>query len=53
MSGESLTEYFTKSFLARKEKPAITFIRNGRPETEISYLELAQNANRMANTFVE
>jgi malonyl-CoA/methylmalonyl-CoA synthetase len=52
MCGEFLSECFTKSFLTRKEKPAITFLRDGRTETEISYLELEQDANRMANTFL-
>ena len=49
MSIESLTEYFTNSFLARKEKPAITFFRDGQVETEISYFELERDACRMAN----
>ena len=52
MGGASLGDCFTASFLARKDKPAITFLRNGRVETEISYLELERDANRMANTFV-
>ena len=52
MRMESLTECFTESFLARKDMPAITFLRNGRVETQISYLELERDANRMANTFV-
>ena len=52
MNNMSLTECFTNSFLARKEKPAITFLRDGRIETQISYLELEQDTNRMANTFL-
>jgi malonyl-CoA/methylmalonyl-CoA synthetase len=51
MCGEFLSECFVKSFLTREEKPAITFLRNGQVETLISYLELEQDANRMANTF--
>jgi malonyl-CoA/methylmalonyl-CoA synthetase len=51
MGGTSLGDCFTESFLARKEKPAITFLRDGRVETQISYLELERDANRMANTF--
>ncbi len=50
MCGDSLSKYFTKSFLTCKDMPAITFLRNGRAETEISYLELERDANRMANT---
>jgi len=53
MFGESLSECFTNSFLARKGKPAITFLRDGRTETKISYLELERDANRMANSFLE
>ncbi len=53
MGGTSLGDCFTESFLARKEKPAITFLRDGRIETQISYLELERDANRMANSFLE
>ena len=53
MNDISLTECFTESFLAREDSPAITFLRDGRSETGISYLELERDACRMANTFVE
>jgi len=53
MGKDSLTECFTDSFLARKEKTAITFLRGGRAETEISYLEVERDANRMANALLE
>ena len=53
MRDELLAESFTKSFLARGEKPAITFLRDGRVETEISCLELERDACRMANTLRE
>ena len=53
MSLDSLTEKFTKSFLARQDAPAITFLRNGRVETQLSYLELNRDASRMANVFKE
>ena len=49
----SLTESFTNSFLAHKDSPAITFIRDSRVETEISYFELERDACRMANGFRE
>ncbi|NNL76578.1 MAG: AMP-binding protein, partial [Desulfobacterales bacterium] len=52
MNKVSLTDCFSKSFLARKEKPAITFLRDGQKETEISYLELERDTNRMANIFL-
>ena len=51
MSCESFGEIFTESFLARKEKPAITFLRDGRIETDISYRELERDKNRMATVF--
>lgn len=51
MSRESLGDCFSESFLARKEKPAVTFLRGGRVETEISYFELERDKNRMANVF--
>ena len=53
MSEISLTECFTNSFLARKDSPAISFLRDGRTETEISYLELERDSCRMANTFLQ
>ncbi|CAB1060472.1 Long-chain-fatty-acid--CoA ligase (EC [Olavius sp. associated proteobacterium Delta 1] len=51
MTGESLGDCFSETFLAREEKPAMTFLRDGRVETEISYLELERDKNRMANVF--
>ena len=51
MSGESLGDCFAKTFLARKEKPAVTYLRDGRVETNISYLELERDTSRMATVF--
>jgi malonyl-CoA/methylmalonyl-CoA synthetase len=51
MSGESLGDCFSKTFLACKEKPAITFLRDGSVETQISYFELNQDTNRMSTVF--
>ena len=53
MSVESLGICFTKTFLACKKKPAITFLRDGKLETEISYLELHRDTNRLANAFLD
>jgi malonyl-CoA/methylmalonyl-CoA synthetase len=53
MNKPSLTDVFTNSFLTRLEEPAITFLRGSLTETEISYLELERDANRMANTFLK
>jgi malonyl-CoA/methylmalonyl-CoA synthetase len=52
MSGQSFSDVFTESCLTYKEKPAITFLRDGKVETEISYFELNQDTNRMANIFL-
>jgi malonyl-CoA/methylmalonyl-CoA synthetase len=52
MSGESFSDGFIKSFIFHENKSAITFLRDGRIETEISYLELHQDINRMANVFL-
>ena len=52
MGGESLGDFFTATFRMHKDKPAITFLRDGKVETEISYLELHQDTNRMANIFL-
>ena len=51
MMNESFGEILAESFLARKEKPAMTFLRDGRVETELSYLELERDKKRMANVF--
>ncbi|UCF72686.1 MAG: AMP-binding protein [Deltaproteobacteria bacterium] len=50
---ESLRDCFMDSSLIRGEKKAITFLREGMIETEISYRELNQDSNRMANTFLD
>jgi len=49
MGGESLGDCFKESFLKQGKKKAITFLREGQIETEISYLQLHQDSNRMAH----
>ena len=51
MFEESLGDLFRKSFLTHKKNNAITFLRNGKVETEISYIELDRHTNRMAHGF--
>ena len=51
MVSDSLGECFSENFSARKDKPALTFLRDGRVETELSYLELERDKNRMAHVF--
>jgi len=53
MGSESLRDRFLDSFLARGEKTAISFLRGGMVETELSYGDLNRDSNRMANTFLD
>jgi len=50
MNDKSLRDSFLNAFSTRGGKKAISFFRNGVVETEITYLELDQDSNRMANT---
>jgi malonyl-CoA/methylmalonyl-CoA synthetase len=52
MRVKPLGDCFAEAFLSQKKRPAITFFRDGKIETEISYLQLHQDTNRMANTFL-
>jgi malonyl-CoA/methylmalonyl-CoA synthetase len=52
MGSESFKDCLVGNFLIRGEKKAISFLRGGILETEISYRELNQDSNRMANTFL-
>ena len=52
MSVASLGNCFTETFLACRNKTAITFLRDGKVETELSYLELNRDTNRLANGFL-
>ncbi|MGD9359598.1 MAG: AMP-binding protein, partial [Desulfobacterales bacterium] len=52
MSIASLGSCFAETFLACKNKTAITFLRDGKVETELSYLELYRDTNRLANGFL-
>ncbi len=51
-SHQCLADCFADSFSTYPEKKAIHFFRDGMMETEISYQELDQDANQMANTFL-
>jgi malonyl-CoA/methylmalonyl-CoA synthetase len=53
MNNISLAKCFTETFLVRHNKLAISFLRDGVVETQISYTELHRHSNRMANTFLE
>ena len=47
----SLWNYFDKAFTKREEKTAISFLRNGRLETEVSYGMLNRDAGQLAAFF--
>ncbi len=53
MTIESLRDYFHETFVRLGNKTAVTFLRRGRKETEISYLELDRDAIRLANAFLD
>ena len=53
MDGETLKDCFTGSFLSQGEKIAITFMREGVLETELSIGKLDHDTNRMAHTFLD
>ena len=49
MGYKCLNECFIESFLNQKEKKAVTFLRDGQPETELSYAALDRDSTRIAN----
>ena len=38
---------------AHGEKPALTFLRDGSPEDELSYLQLLRDVNKFAHTLLD
>jgi malonyl-CoA/methylmalonyl-CoA synthetase len=53
LGATSLRDCFSDSFLVHKDKKAISFLRGGVIETEISYGELNRDSSRMASVFLE
>ena len=49
MATESIKDLLAASCLTGKEKKAISFLRNGQLETEISYDQLHRDSNRLAH----
>ena len=49
MAAESIKDLLAASCLTGKEKKAISFLRNGQLETEISYDQLHRDSNRLAH----
>ena len=52
MDSQSLKDCFKDTALIRGEKKAISFIRDGVLETELTYSELDKDSNRVANTLL-
>ena len=52
MAGETLRDCFVDTALRCGEKRAIRFLRQGAVETEISYLDMDRDANRLAHTLL-
>lgn len=53
MGSESLRDCFRESAVKGGEEIAISFLRKGIIETDISFLELDQDSNQIANTFLD
>lgn len=53
MNNKSLRELFTNAFLAYKDKTAITFLKDGEIDAEISYIKLHEDSNRLANMYLK
>ncbi|MCK5205463.1 MAG: hypothetical protein KAR15_16390, partial [Desulfobacterales bacterium] len=53
MDSDSLRNCLTASFLKQEKRKAVTFLRDGEIESEISTLQLHQDSNRMARKFQE
>ena len=51
MDVTSLRDCFGVSFLKQERRKAITFVRDGEIETELTYLQLHRDSNRLASTF--
>ena len=53
MGGRTLRDAFKRTAMRLGNKRAISFVRRGRIETEISYGRLEEDSNRLAHTFQE
>jgi malonyl-CoA/methylmalonyl-CoA synthetase len=53
MTSQTLADCFRNTFQLTGQKTAITFLRKGQRETEVSYQRLDRDANRLANAFHE
>ncbi len=52
MSIDSLNRCFGRSFSDQSEKKAISFYRGDTLETEVSFRDLEEDSNRIANSFL-
>ena len=53
MNTNSLKNIFETSFSSWGNKPAISFLRNGAVETELTYAQLGRDSNRLAHVLFE
>jgi malonyl-CoA/methylmalonyl-CoA synthetase len=53
MGEATLKDWFNESFSSRGDKKAVSYLRGTEVETELSYRELDQDANRCAHTLME
>jgi malonyl-CoA/methylmalonyl-CoA synthetase len=51
MSHQAMSDRFANSFSTHAPKPAVSFFRDGRLESEITYSRLSRDSNRIANAF--
>ena len=53
MNAETIHRWLERTAAKHGEKTAITFVRGGRAETELTYGQLLRDVNRLAHTFVD
>jgi malonyl-CoA/methylmalonyl-CoA synthetase len=53
MNPESINRWIEKMAAEYSRKTAMTFLRDGRTETQITYAQLLSDVNRLANTLID
>lgn len=53
MQSETLIAWFEETVAQQNDKTAITFLRQGRIETELTYAQLDRDANQLAHVFLD
>src|SRR3989339_1892136 len=49
----SIAQFLKQSFIKHNQKTAISFLRNNKLETRLSFQDLDRDSDRMANLFLE